>query len=93
MLGVRFGRGHLQFHDEDGERRFSRGAGDVGPAPGIQLEPSRGGPKSAGEVDEKQLLYRAVAWAEEQFHQYLQQAAEAEPARQYLRNARSRPKV
>ena len=51
---------------------------------GIQLEPSRGGPKSAGEVDEKQLLYHAVAWAEEQFHRYLQQAAEAEPARQYL---------
>jgi DNA primase len=51
---------------------------------GIQLEPSRGGPKSAGEVDEKQSQYRAVAWAEEQFHRYLQQAAEAEPARQYL---------
>ena len=51
---------------------------------GIALTPSRGGAKSADEVDEKQLLYRAVAWAEEQFHQFLQQSAEAEPARQYL---------
>src|SRR4029079_3406933 len=51
---------------------------------GIRHEPSRGGPKSAGEVDEKQSQYRAVAWAEEQFHRYLQQAAEAEAARQYL---------
>lgn len=33
---------------------------------------------------DKQLWYRALGWAEEQFHRYLLEAAEAESARRYL---------
>jgi DNA primase len=40
-----------------------------------------GAPRSG---DEKRMLYRASAWAEEQFHQCLLSAPEAEPARKYL---------
>ncbi len=37
-----------------------------------------------GSPDDKQTLYRAMAWAEEQFHHCLLDAPEAEPARAYL---------
>ncbi len=52
---------------------------------GIQLKPTQqrktDGP--AGSVD-KQTLYRAMAWAESQYHECLLHAPEAEPARRYL---------
>jgi len=37
-----------------------------------------------GAADEKKLLFQAMAWAEEQYHQYLLKADRAEPARKYL---------
>ncbi len=59
---------------------------------GIQLTPYRpngGGPPSpaavvSGSPDDKRTLYQAAAWAEEQFHNCLLNAPEAEPARKYL---------
>ncbi len=39
---------------------------------------------SADPGEEKRTLYRAAAWAEEQFHRCLVSAPEAEPGRQYL---------
>jgi DNA primase len=49
---------------------------------GIPLATHSGRP--AEPLDEKQALYAAVSWAEEQFHQCLLKSAEAEPARRYL---------
>jgi DNA primase len=48
---------------------------------GIALPKTRG---AAQPSDEKQQLYQAMAWAEEQYHQCLLGASEAEPARSYL---------
>ncbi|HVA49791.1 MAG TPA: DNA primase [Pirellulales bacterium] len=51
---------------------------------GVPLAPGRGG-ASAEESDERRKLFQAAAWAEQQFHDCLLKAAEAEPARRYLR--------
>src|SRR5215467_4276560 len=56
---------------------------------GITLKPQRSGP--AGKDDEKRILYRAMAWAEEQFHKCLMTAPEAEPARRYLAERKVTP--
>ncbi len=50
------------------------------------IEVSAHGPKKVapGSPDDKQTLYRVMAWAEEQFHRCLLDSADAEPARQYL---------
>ena len=45
---------------------------------GIKLE--RGG-VSGGSTDDKKLLHQAMAWAEEQYHQFLLKAPAAAPAR------------
>jgi DNA primase len=47
---------------------------------GIELTAS----SRPGAADEKRLLYQAMAWAEEQYHQYLLKAPAAERARAYL---------
>jgi DNA primase len=50
---------------------------------GIALRPraaGQGGPS----VDQKTLLFQAAAWAEEQYHECLLRAPEAEPARRYV---------
>jgi DNA primase len=39
---------------------------------------------SAAESDERRRLYQVAAWAEQQYHDCLLKAAEAEPARRYL---------
>jgi DNA primase len=52
---------------------------------GIRL-PKKGRHAVAEPTSDKQLWYRALAWAEEQFHRYLWDAAEAAPARDYLRD-------
>ncbi|HEY4309247.1 MAG TPA: DNA primase [Pirellulales bacterium] len=41
-------------------------------------------PGAARAMDDKKLLHQAMAWAEEQYHQYLLQAPGAAPARKYL---------
>ncbi len=51
---------------------------------GVTLSPSRSGAGSSGETDQRRRLYQAAAWAEQQFHECLLHAAEAEPARRYL---------
>ncbi len=52
---------------------------------GVEIKPARGGSSGDKEKqDGKRPLYQAMAWAEEQFHRYLCDAAEAEPARKYL---------
>ncbi|HWB00013.1 MAG TPA: DNA primase [Pirellulales bacterium] len=48
---------------------------------GIKLD-TRG----SGSNDAKRLLYQALAWAEQQFHDYLLRAPDAEQARNYLHN-------
>jgi len=50
---------------------------------GISLPTGRV-PSGGAEADEKASLYRAMAWAEESFHQCLMKGPEAEPARRYL---------
>jgi DNA primase len=50
---------------------------------GIALKPRTG---SDGGFEEKRLLYQAMAWAEQQFHDYLIRSPEADPARQYLKS-------
>jgi DNA primase len=45
--------------------------------------PARPG-RPAEAPDEKQVLFAAMSWAEEQFHQCLLKSPEAEPARRYL---------
>jgi len=50
---------------------------------GISLPTGRV-PGGGAEADEKASLYRAMAWAEESFHQCLMKGPEAEPARRYL---------
>jgi DNA primase len=47
-------------------------------------EPGSGTTQVADPREEKRTLYRAAAWAEEQFHRCLIAAPEAEPGRQYL---------
>ncbi|HEX4148033.1 MAG TPA: DNA primase, partial [Pirellulales bacterium] len=48
---------------------------------GITLETAGGPP---GGADEKRLLYQAMAWVEQLYHQHLLKSPEAEPARKYL---------
>jgi DNA primase len=48
----------------------------------IPLEASRGDTRAP--VDEKRLMFQAMAWASGQFHQCLLEAPEAAPARDYL---------
>jgi DNA primase len=50
---------------------------------GIALPTGRMG-SSGADADEKASLYRAMAWAEERFHQCLTKEPDAEPARRYL---------
>ncbi|OYV85023.1 MAG: hypothetical protein B7Z73_14380, partial [Planctomycetia bacterium 21-64-5] len=52
---------------------------------GVPLALGRPGGASAEESDERRKLFQAAAWAEQQFHDCLLKAAEAEPARRYLR--------
>jgi DNA primase len=52
---------------------------------GVTLSPGRGGTGSSGEADQRRQLLQAAAWAEQQFHECLLHASEAEPARRYLR--------
>ena len=58
---------------------------------GIELSPHGAKKATPGSPDDKQTLYRAMAWAEEQFHRCLLDSADAEPARQYLDGARDQP--
>jgi DNA primase len=51
---------------------------------GIAPPDAGGKPSRPGSPDDKQTLYRALAWAEQQYHRCLLEAPEAEPARQYL---------
>ncbi len=51
---------------------------------GIELHASSG-PRPAGSADEKRMLYQAMAWAEQQFHECLLSDPQAEAARKYLR--------
>jgi DNA primase len=52
---------------------------------GIVLEPRRGKEITpTGGQDVKRTLYQAHAWAEQQYHEFLLTAREADPARRYL---------
>lgn len=51
---------------------------------GIAVPQSGGKPVAPGSPEDKQTLYRAMAWAEQQYHRCLLESAAAEPARQYL---------
>lgn len=51
---------------------------------GIALPRGRGEAVQPGSPNDKRTLYRAAQWAEQQYHQCLLYAAEAEPARRYL---------
>lgn len=51
---------------------------------GIALAPGGGPPAAPGSPHDKQALYRAMAWAEDQYHRCLLDANDAAPAREYL---------
>ncbi|HMO86224.1 MAG TPA: CHC2 zinc finger domain-containing protein, partial [Lacipirellulaceae bacterium] len=51
---------------------------------GVTLQPSAAPRSEAESQFDRRNLLRAMAWAEEQFHQCLRQSPEAEPARRYL---------
>ncbi len=51
---------------------------------GINLLPQGHKKATPGGPDDKQTLYRAMAWAEDQYHRCLLESPEAEPARRYL---------
>jgi DNA primase len=52
---------------------------------GIPLEKTRlAGGASSSDANEKTSLYQAMAWANEQFHKFLLNSPDAEPARSYL---------
>jgi DNA primase len=55
---------------------------------GITLPTRRRPQAPAGSPQDKRTLYRAAAWAQEQFHQCLCQSPEAADARDYLRDRR-----
>lgn len=61
-----------------------------GPTNGPSSGPAVGAAKGSS-GDRKQVLYRAMAWAEAKYHQCLLSAPEAEPAREYLRQRRLTP--
>lgn len=52
---------------------------------GIELK-SGGKPAPRGSARDKATLYKAMAWAEREFHRYLLEARDAEAARVYLRD-------
>ncbi len=85
VLGLRHRRRRLQLRHEDGRRRVPRGPGHAGrPGRHQDLQPARAAPLAAPRPTKSGLYYQAMAWAEEQFHDCLLNAAEAEPARRYL---------
>ncbi|QDT68415.1 DNA primase [Planctomycetes bacterium MalM25] len=52
---------------------------------GIDLAPAHAGPRAEpGSPGDKKTLLAAMAWAEERYHQCLQEAQHAQPARDYL---------
>ena len=52
---------------------------------GIPLEKNRSaGGASSSDANEKTPLYQAMSWAQEQFHKFLLNSSDAEPARSYL---------
>jgi len=51
---------------------------------GIELRPQRQAGGEQGSQFDRRNLYKAVAWAEDMFHQCLLDEPEAEPARRYL---------
>ncbi|MHB8863824.1 MAG: DNA primase, partial [Pirellulaceae bacterium] len=51
---------------------------------GLDLSPQGHRKATPGGPEDKSTLYRAMAWAEEQYHRCLLDAPEAEPAREYL---------
>ncbi len=51
---------------------------------GIELSQRRQAKVEPGSPNDKQTLYRAMAWAEQQYHDCLLNAPEAYPAREYL---------
>lgn len=52
---------------------------------GISLKPPSEGQKPAESHHDKRFLFRAMAWAEAQYHDCLMKRAEGEPARKYLK--------
>ena len=51
---------------------------------GVRLTAPQAGGGQANPLDDKRVLYKAMAWADEQFHHCLMQSNEAAGARQYL---------
>ena len=51
---------------------------------GIELRPTMGEKPQPGSPSDKQTLFRAMAWAEQLYHEFLLRDPAAEPARQYL---------
>lgn len=58
---------------------------------GISLAPRSGRPGPAGGPDQKTQLFEVMAWAEQQFHEFLLKAPEAEPARKYVASRQITP--
>ncbi len=53
---------------------------------GIEITSSSAPKAKPGSPDDKATLYKAIAWAEQQFHKYLLESHDAAAARQYLQS-------
>jgi DNA primase len=71
MESVEFPEALAMLADRAGIKLPKRGGGDGGPE---------------GAFEEKRLLYQAMAWAEQQFHDFLLRSPDADKARQYLKS-------
>ncbi len=60
---------------------------------GIEVKPIRAAAGASPEADQKKLLYQAMAWAEERFHECLITAPEAEPRESISPSGRFRQTV
>ena len=61
---------------------------------GVPLDADLSRPQpQKGSRDDKSTLYRAMAWASDQYHQYLLRATEAAVAREYFANVKSPRRV
>ena len=63
---------------------FREALGILAERAGVKLTTSGRGPPD--DADQRRTLFQAMAWAEAQYHECLVRAAEAEPAREYVRS-------
>jgi DNA primase len=88
-IALRPGRGGQHGPGTSGPTAVPLPGGAAGANRNMDVSPGgHAGAAKGSSGDRKQVLYRAMAWAEAKYHQCLLSAPEAEPAREYLRQRR-----